>query len=546
MTELDERKDTPTGDVPEVDMEATKKFTPEFDAEAEPDLDAGWESEPEAEPEMEAGASVAVKTRRAPEDEEDKTKRVWLIVALVAVVLALVGFLYYVGASHYAGHFPNNTTINGIDVSGMTAERAKKELSDQVADYVLTIHAREGQDLTITAEDVELAYVDNGQVDALLDQYSPYMWLFHLFGTKTLTAESDTAMNEELAEEAIKNLDCFWNYTPMEEAKIVDNGTEFVVQPPQEGTQLDVRRATDAIYTALKDGQTDLDLEEQDLYLKPTGNTDDAAMTETVNRLNGYLQSNLTVDFGDNRIVTIDASVIRTWIKEDANGNLDLDRELALEFVKKNMAYQYDTFGLKHRVKIHNGMTLELSKGDYGWCLARGDTTDAILEAVRAGKSGPIEPKWLYKGMHLGEDDIGGTYIEISISEQMMWCYKDYELVVETPIVTGNISKGHGTPYGSVWAIDAKKRDAVLGTVETMGYSSHVKYWMPFNGNVGIHDADGWRSKYGGDIYLKSGSHGCVNTPEDAVRQIYETVSIGTAVVVYDLNDPATVILEQP
>ncbi len=525
MTELDENKELQTGEGSEIELET--------------------EVQEESKTEAEKTAPTRVRTR-VQEEEPEKKKRIWLVVALVAVVLVLLGFLYYVGATQHAGHFPAHTTINGIDVSGMTAQRAKKELSDQVADYALTIHAREGKEMTITAEDVELVYVDNGEVDQLLDQYSPAMWLFQMFGEKELTAASDTEMNTELAEEKIKALDCFWNYIPMEEAKVADNGTEFVVQPAQQGTQLDVHRATAAIRTALKQGATDLDLEEEDLYIKPKNDVDMSTLEETAKRLNGYLQSNLTLDFGDDRIVTIDAGVIRTWIAEDAEGKLDLDRALALDFVKKNMAYQFDTFGLKHTVKIHNGMTITLSEGDYGWCLARDATTDAILEAVRAGKSGPIEPHWLYKGMHLGKDDIGGTYIEISISEQMMWCYKDYELVVETPIVTGNIRKEHGTPYGSVWAIDAKKKDAVLGTIETMGYASHVKYWMPFNGNVGIHDADGWRNQYGGDIYLTSGSHGCVNTPEAAAKQIYETVSIGTAVVVYDLNDPNTVIVENP
>ena len=87
------------------------------------------------------------------------------------------------------------------------------------------------------------------------------------------------------------------------------------------------------------------------------------------------------------------------------------------------------------------------------------------------------------------------------------------------------------------------KRNAVLGTLDTMGYETPVKYWMPFNGNVGIHDADGWRSKYGGEIYRTNGSHGCINTPEEAAKTIYETVSIGTAVIVYDLSDPETVVV---
>ena len=75
-----------------------------------------------------------------------------------------------------------------------------------------------------------------------------------------------------------------------------------------------------------------------------------------------------------------------------------------------------------------------------------------------------------------------------------------------------------GTPKGSVWAIDAKKSPAVLGTSETMGYSSPVTYWMPYCGNVGMHDADGWRHEYGGQIYKTNGSHGCVNMPKAAAR----------------------------
>ena len=85
-------------------------------------------------------------------------------------------------------------------------------------------------------------------------------------------------------------------------------------------------------------------------------------------------------------------------------------------------------------------------------------------------------------------------------------------------------------PAGGVWAIDAKKHDAVL---KGEGYTQPVTYWMPFNGNVGIHDADTWRSQYGGEIYKTSGSHGCVNTPTANAEKIFNTVEIGTPVIVY-------------
>ena len=102
--------------------------------------------------------------------------------------------------------------------------------------------------------------------------------------------------------------------------------------------------------------------------------------------------------------------------------------------------------------------------------------------------------------------------MEICITTQTMWCYKDGQLVVETPVVTGNHATGFDTPSGSVWAIDAKKADADL-----LCFRWRVAFWLPFNGDCGIHDSS-WRgeSEYGGQTYLTNGSHGCVNTPYDA------------------------------
>ena len=67
------------------------------------------------------------------------------------------------------------------------------------------------------------------------------------------------------------------------------------------------------------------------------------------------------------------------------------------------------------------------------------------------------------------------------------------------------------TPTGT-FGITYKERDA---TLTGQNYSSDVKYWMPFYGNVGLHDAS-WRSSFGSDIYVTNGSHGCINLPPDA------------------------------
>lgn len=66
---------------------------------------------------------------------------------------------------------------------------------------------------------------------------------------------------------------------------------------------------------------------------------------------------------------------------------------------------------------------------------------------------------------------------------------------------------------------------------EGNSYQSFVNFWMPFNEGVGLHDAS-WRGSFGGDIYLYSGSHGCVNLPYSSAASLYEMVEIGTPVLV--------------
>ena len=55
---------------------------------------------------------------------------------------------------------------------------------------------------------------------------------------------------------------------------------------------------------------------------------------------------------------------------------------------------------------------------------------------------------------------------------------------------------------------------------------------MPFNGGIGIHDAS-WRNKFGGEIYKTGGSHGCVNSPYEVAKAIFDNIEVGTPVVCY-------------
>ena len=118
-------------------------------------------------------------------------------------------------------------------------------------------------------------------------------------------------------------------------------------------------------------------------------------------------------------------------------------------------------------------------------------------------------------------------FVEVDISDQTVKMYKDNEVILTTLTVTGKTSSPTRIGY---FPISYKTYDTYL---TGPGYNSHVYYWMPFDGGIGLHDAS-WRDTFGGDIYINNGSHGCVNLPHNAAKEIYENVDTGTMVLVHN------------
>ena len=60
-----------------------------------------------------------------------------------------------------------------------------------------------------------------------------------------------------------------------------------------------------------------------------------------------------------------------------------------------------------------------------------------------------------------------------------------------------------------------------------------------------MHDA-GWRRQFGGNIYLRNGSHGCINLPREEAEKIYEAVYKGFPVVCYKDENSANAGKKNP
>lgn len=122
--------------------------------------------------------------------------------------------------------------------------------------------------------------------------------------------------------------------------------------------------------------------------------------------------------------------------------------------------------------------------------------------------------------------------IFISLKRQMMYVYEDNELILSTPITSGR--QKYETVRGTFKVYTKQRNKTMRSPFPDIDYELWVDYWLGFYGAYGIHDTcnstDCWRTRYGGGNYIYNGSHGCINTPYNAVRFIYNWAKIGTTV----------------
>lgn len=166
----------------------------------------------------------------------------------------------------------------------------------------------------------------------------------------------------------------------------------------------------------------------------------------------------------------------------------------------QSLADKYDTYQKECTSHTTNEGDVKVSGGTYGWSIQVTPETKALIKEVLKGKSFTRTPLIAGVGYNDDKQDIGNTYIEVSIKEQHEWYYKDGKLVMDSPIVTGKPTNGDATPTG-VFFVWKKQRNAVLKGKNDDGssYSSPVSYWMPINyDGVGLHDSP-WQPTYGGD-----------------------------------------------
>ena len=431
--------------------------------------------------------------------------------------------------------FVVGTIINGVPVSGMTTADAEAYIEGYFnGGYTLEIEDTEGVREAITDTSIGYTVDVTGDLEAILKEENDGGRVSGPGVEHRYTVDAELKYDEAALRALLEYMAFVKNASPTSDAYITpyEEGKAFSIVPEVQGTEIDMDKLMAAVKEALNSQTRLLKVENLDCYKTVQVTSDNADLNQMCANLNRYKDINITYVFGDQQEILPGLEAVK-WIDGVSGSAIQVNQQKVAEYVKY-LADKYDTYGKPHTFTSTSGRQVSVN-GDYGWQINQAEEAVALTRMVQNGTNQTREPAYSRTAASRTGNDFGTTYVEVDMGLQHIYMYENGTLIAEAPIVTGNVSRGWTTPEG-LYTLYYKERDRVLRGPKradgTYSYESPVSYWMPFNGGIGLHDAN-WRGKFGGEIYKNNGSHGCINIPPKTAAVIFEHAYKGIPILCF-------------
>lgn len=463
------------------------------------------------------------------------------MIAGAAAAILVVG--YAAGALYYTNHLFAGSKINGMDCANMTEKKADAALKKQVESYEIELDFRNNESRTISGSDIGYQYTGSGDVKDVMKKQNPLLWVSGLFSKKNYNVEIDANFDKTALKAQLDGLDCLQeaNMEAPADAQIAFVDNQFVIQDETQGTTIDEGTLLTALEEAVCTSQIKLSVENTGAYAKPSVTKDDETLIHQKDIWNSCATATITYTFGDEQEV-LDGMQIKDWLSYDEEGNYVENKEAVMAHIKEyvlDLATRRNTMGRDRTItSTMTGEPVTVSGGSYGFRIDQSEEAEQIYENIVNHDVVTREPAYASRAAiySMTGDDIGNTYVEVDLGNQHLWYYKEGTLIMDTDFVSGTYTvSDRRTPSGTYYLMYKQKDQVLRGTRRADGtyeYESPVKYWMPFNGGIGFHDAS-WRYSFGGSIFMYSGSHGCVNLPSSMASELYENIEAGCPILCF-------------
>lgn len=466
-------------------------------------------------------------------------KKPVLICGIVVLVLLIV---YLAGMLYYNDKFLNGTMVNGSDVGGMTLQKANDQLSKKVNGQSLKLIFNDGQSEVLQSAQLGVSYNKDNSLNQLMKNQNKWAWFIGFFKNEKNTLTDLIQISDENLTNGIASMEHAKeeNQIAPTDAYIQYKDGSFSIIEETLGSKFNTEELVKNIKVALSEGKQQLDVTKANGYVKPQVYKDDQDLNNQLKAANEYCLSTITYTTPKGKEIALDGSTLITWLSKQDDGSYTKDESVFKEkltaFVKE-LASQYNSIGVTRTFTGKDGQSHTVSGGTYGFRVSTDSEVSALLKMINENKSEnnriPEHTGQLPSGENGG---LGTTYLEINITKQHLWLVKDGAVALESDFVSGKESDpSRLTPNGTYYIYNKERNRVLRGTKQPNGkyeYESPVSYWMPFNKGIGLHDAS-WRSTFGRDIYINSGSHGCINLPTGFAGSLYSQIYVNLPVVVY-------------
>lgn len=481
-----------------------------------------------------------------------------LIMAIGLITAAIAYQKIYYGNRWYQGTF-----IDGIDVSGQTLEASKEKLKQKYSNYALLIKGRENGSLTINGEDIDYQFDISSNYDQL---YETQHQAFRLFpATNHYTLDFAVSYDKEKLSELILQSDFVAggdNYKIIAPkaatVKFSKEKQQYVYVDKIDGNKIITDSLLDAIDESLRQVQTNMDITDEtkypDMYEAASSETDETKLQEMLEACNNAALRYITWMMENGKKEQITPAKISKWITYK-NGKIKYNTTAIANWVEK-FCLKYKTVGINRKIKAHNGKTVTVKGGDYGWQLDYDKTLQQAKKAIKAAIDPDVtkayienptkenkkaltfrkKVNYLNTAYQMDTDNPENdwdkkNYTEISLKDQKVYVYRKGKRVFSCRCITGRPVEGRRTPTGAFFIKEHREQYTLTGA----DYKTPVTNWVRITWTgTGFHPAT-WQpwSRWTKDLYLTKGSHGCINLEPADAEKIYSLTKYREIVFIY-------------
>lgn len=469
---------------------------------------------------------------------------------MVLFLIVLLALIYGLGFVYYKNRFLANTFVNGKEIGGMSFAEAEKLFAHNEVPATIQVKTPTDNIVNLSLGNIGYKYNYSDELQKIYNDEDRKSWFANLMKRTDYSFGEAASYNYDALMSEIESAD--WGSTENQNAQIKSGDDGYYVIPEVQGDVFDMDALKASVAKNLDSAVYDLNWKETDAYITPETVEDD--YTKKIETLNKFWNMEINYDFNYTK-EKLTGKKLAKMVKVKRDGTYTVDRDKCMEYIEK-LADKYDTYNTPRKFKATKLGKITVppsSDAKYGWWLDQEQCCDQLVNIIKKGENRKkVEPIYYMDGnfeftgvpeARTKDDDIGKTYLEVDLTNQMWWYYVDGKKKKEGYVVSGQTTSAARTTLPGVYKLWQKATNYRMKDTNADGdsWDTTCNYWNRIAiCGIGMHDST-WRYGFGGTIYQYDGSHGCINMSYYDAQYIYENVPMGTPVVMYYETLPASI-----